>query len=100
MQIYLDAGLGNYRTERIRLLGINCPECRGTTREAGRAATEFTRRWIAESPGVWPFVIKTVKADDFGRYLGALYRADTGESLSVALVDAGHAVPFMVGKGE
>ena len=92
---YIDQGFNAFREERLRLVGINAPEVYGENAAAGTAATAFTRAWLAEANvGDWPFVVRTEKTDSFGRYLADIRRADTGASLSEALLASGHAVPW------
>ncbi|MEY4213100.1 MAG: hypothetical protein RL458_1326 [Pseudomonadota bacterium] len=75
--------------QRLRILGIDCPEVTGITRAAGAAATAFTRDWLAAEP----VACETIKQDAFGRWLARVFRAD-GTDLATALIDAGHAIPM------
>lgn len=98
LDVVLDAGFRRSGTERVRVYGVNCPEVKGETRPAGLAATAFTTDWIANRTAEsWPFVIETFKTDVFGRYLARVWPAGAvdGPDLSQALLDAGHAVPFI-----
>ena len=97
LQIVIDAGLNCYRTERIRLLGVNAPEVKGPTRPAGLAAAAFVTDWLARVPfdEDWPLIVQTAKGDAFGRWLARVWRPD-GRCLNDDLLTAGHAVPFMV----
>ena len=79
--------------QRLRLLGVDCPEVTGTTRAAGLAATAFTRDWLAAEP----CAAETIKQDAFGRWLARIFRAD-GSDLSAALLAAGHASLFSAPK--
>ena len=98
----LDLGCNVTLTRReIRLLGGDCPEVHGPTKEAGLAATAFTNALIVGQP----LIINTVKSprsdddkpDDFRRLLASVTLPD-GSDLGTRLVEAGHAVPFMVGR--
>jgi micrococcal nuclease len=103
LDVTIDVGFRATRYERIRLLGVNCPEMHGDSHEAGRAACDFTRNWVhatevAERLGQWPFIIQTHKADSFGRYLARVWPAsskrETDSDLSALLIEHGHAVAF------
>ncbi len=90
----LDTGFHSYRWERLRLLGVDCPEMVGERRAAGIAAKMFVENWVRAFPATpWGFLIKTFETDSFGRYLGYVIRVDDGESLTAALIMAGHGVP-------
>lgn len=87
--------------QRLRLLGVNTPERKGATRNAGDIAKAFTERWLSDRTSV---VIKSRKAlptldtkDAFGRYLIRLYGDTTDgnqECLNDALLSSGNAIPF------
>lgn len=93
IDVIIDSGFHATRVERLRLLGINCPEMK---EDAGRAAKEFTTEWIREawSDTPWPLVIQTEKSDAFGRYLAYVWRTFDGRCLNDDLLDSGNAVPF------
>lgn len=77
--IDVDIDLGFYvwiKDQRIRLVGINSPEPRGETEQAGKAATECLSKLIVGKT----IIIRTVKGkdggdrdDSFGRWLGVVY---------------------------
>lgn len=95
----ISMGLHDYRTERLRLLGVNAPERKGETRAAGDAARLFVVEWMRGGVALdeWPLVIRTQKSDAFGRFLGTVWRVSDGVSLNEALLAAGMAVPFRGG---
>lgn len=98
VDVYLDSGFHGYRTERLRLLGINAPEMRAPTYEAGMAATMWVRDWFSHSSfpnALWPLLILTEKTDSFGRYLAEIWRVEDGACLNADIVASGHAVPMM-----
>ena len=72
--------------ERIRVLGVDTPEMKGTTKPAAVEAQKFTQAWLAKGP----FTIKTCGRDSFGRLLGTVIRGD--ENLASALIGAGMGV--------
>lgn len=104
LDLTIDCGFHAYRVERIRLMGVNCPEMKGATRVEGQAARIATANWIGEAVRQhgsvdWPFVVETFKADAFGRYLARIWPADaspddTFADLSSHLLSTGHAVPY------
>ena len=96
VDFYVDRGMYDFTRVRLRLLGVNTPEIKGETREAGRAASAYTADWlavgIAEYDDDWPFLIHTQKDDVFGRYLAVIWRRSDGRCLNDDLVRDGHAV--------
>lgn len=96
IDVIIDAGFRSTRTERLRLLGVNTPELHGASRAAGLAAKAYVEAWLAAAGGAaWPLVLRTEKSDEFGRYLGRVWRASDGACLNDDLLSSGHAVPFM-----
>lgn len=101
IDVLIDCGFHATRTERVRLLGINCPE---TKEAAGKVATKFTADWTheagydwhvnANNKGFWALVVQTHKSDAFGRYLAYVWRTSDGRCLNDDLLDSGNAVPF------
>jgi micrococcal nuclease len=87
--------------QRLRLLRVNTPERKGSTRAAGDRAKAFTERWLATHSDI---VIRSRKRDkqhaerdSFGRYLVEVYGDDEGgrqSCLNDALLDSGNAVLF------
>jgi len=90
----IDLGFGVTTHQRLRLLGINAPETRGETRDAGDAATEHLTEMLA----LGPVTVQTVKdkRGKFGRYL-AVVQVETLSgviSANAELVTNGHAVEY------
>jgi micrococcal nuclease len=75
-------------TARLRLLGVNCPEVHGATKEAGLAAAAFTRAALLGKD----VLIRTEKSDVFGRWLASVFV--DGVAFNASLLAQGHAVPF------
>lgn len=94
IEVQLDQGLHTYRTERLRILGVNAPEPVGDSRPAGLDAKTYTSEWLtaADQVGHWPLIVRTRKADVFGRYLAQVWRVVDGASLGDDLIREGHAV--------
>lgn len=102
IDVTLDLGLHLTSTQRVRLLGINCPELHATdvdTRMRAQGAKTFTEEtineWQDNTTLKFPLLITTTKADAFGRWLAdvesAMFHTDT---LSNELLTAGHAIPY------
>lgn len=87
IDLVLDVGFYMSAALRFRLLGVDTPE-RG--QPGADAATQFVRAWLTAPDG--GLIAHTRKADSFGRWLADVHRED-GQSLSVALLQAGLAVP-------
>ncbi|HXI15472.1 MAG TPA: thermonuclease family protein [Chloroflexota bacterium] len=106
IQVNLDQGLRIYRNERLRLLGVDTPELRApdpAVRLAAIAAKDYTAAWAldhakhaSEETGTtaeWPFIVRTVKADSFGRWLGDV-TCGQNHNLSADLLRSGNAAPY------
>ena len=97
MEVLVDLGFRRYSRERIRIKGIDAPEVKGETREAGNMATHFLEKWFTIYPG-WRYVLDSHKSDSFGRWLGTIYAVDENgeiiESLADALLSSGNAVIY------
>jgi len=80
----------------LRLDGVNTPEKRGASdceKEAGKKATEFTE-WFLEGHKV---TVTDVKLGKYaGRVLGKI--SVGGVDLGQALIDTGHARPYVGGR--
>ena len=87
--------------QRLRLLRVNTPERKGSTKAAGDRAKAFTERWLKDHANI---VIRSRKRDPkqaekdaFGRYLVEVYGDDEGgrqSCLNDALLESGNAVLF------
>lgn len=102
--VKLDVDLGFSIRQRmtLRLYGINAPEMVGATRAKGEAARDYLAKLIPADSFV---TIRTHKdkSDKYGRILAEIYAPgalthDTVYSVNQAMIDAGHAVPYYVGK--
>ena len=95
----VDVALGFYITATlpVRLLGINAPELRGETREAGIEARDFLASLI-EGKKVQLMTFKNPQ-DKYGRWLGVLHlwdqNAPMNGSVNDRMVEAGHAVTYL-----
>lgn len=98
IDVNIDMGLHAYRIERLRLLGINCPEMHGPSHQDGMTAKKYTEDWLLRSvthaTSDWPLLIRTEKSDVFGRYLAVVWDVSTGACLNDDLLTSGNAVVF------
>ena len=97
VDVMIDAGFHSMQLERLRLLGVNCPEVKGPTREAGLAATRYTTDWLLAAANQWvedewSLLLQTEKSDVFGRYLSRVWRQYDRRCLNDDLLTLGHAV--------
>ena len=85
-----------YQKMEFRLSGINTPETKGTTREAGLTSKKFVEDTIMDKEVI--IVTKKDTKEKYGRYLAEVFFLMGAEwvSLNKTLIDKGLAVPFMV----
>lgn len=74
----VDLGFNVLRDIRVRLLGLNAPELRGESRQAGEASKQAVQDWLCDHDNLVVSTWKTRKeqVDHFGRYL-AIVRGDS-----------------------
>jgi micrococcal nuclease len=97
--VYGDVDLGfniGYRKMEFRLSGIDTPETRGATREAGLISKEFVEDTISGKEVI--IVTKKDGKEKYGRYLAEVFFLVGAEwiSLNKTLLDKSLAVEFMV----
>lgn len=97
--------------QRYRLLGIDTPEKKTTTYEAGVAAQAFLEALVRPAADAGLLLAKTYKSDSFGRWLVDLHApvryqvegdpksvvfdaAGTWVCLNKLMIDAGHAILY------
>ena len=105
IRVNLDLGFRVGMTEQtLRLLRVNTPEIKGSTREAGMRAKAFTREWLGSHSNLLMRSRKIEPGhaieDSFGRYLVEVFGDDEkGEQtcLNDALLFTGNAVLFREG---
>ena len=91
----IDCGFSILSHQRIRLLGINTPECRTRDKEEkkrGLAAKARLKELIRLGKG--QFLVKTSldKKGKYGRLLGALYNLEVDQrTYNDVLLEEGHA---------
>ena len=87
---------GHIVETRVRLDRVDTPETRRpdceAERDAGHRATAFTRDWLSERPSV---TLHQVRLGSFaGRVIADMQDADSHQSLSDALLEAGLATIY------
>jgi micrococcal nuclease len=89
IEVVLDLGWKLYKQDHVRFAGINAPE--KNTAE-GLAAKAFLCTLIKPGDTV---TIHSRKLDKYGRCLATVIH-ESGMDLNKAMIDAGHAVEYMV----
>ena len=94
--LVLDIDMGFYTTlrQKVRVLGVNCPEMKGLNRESGLKAKLATVKWCEATFN--RVVVKTHlirETDSFGRVLAEVWGGDD-TSLADYLIKNGYAVPY------
>ena len=94
VDVDIDLGFDTWKCgERIRLYGIDTPECR--TRDAEEKAAGFlAKEFVEDALHVGgTYRLQTKEKGKFGRYLGTIYLTDD-TSINAALVTEHLAVPY------
>jgi len=101
--LYLDVDLGFFirMTIDVRLNGVNTPETRGPSRQAGLKSKAYVEQAVPVGSTV---VVQTYKAEKYGRYLADLWYLpgatdwdeikSKGRLLNQELLDKGLAIPY------
>lgn len=92
VELLVDLGFSVCISQKIRLMGVDCPEKFGATRAAGMAAKAATTKWLAEAKVISLQTYKNDTDGKFGRYMGSILNRTTGESLGEFLLKNGFAV--------
>ena len=74
--VIVDLGFGVYKTEKIRLAGIDTPEIRGDERPAGLVSRDWLReRLYTAFETNQDLILRTIKdrKGKYGRYLGWIF---------------------------
>jgi micrococcal nuclease len=91
--VSVDLGFNfEFKGQKLRLDGIDAPELRGDTLEAGRASRDYLRDLILDKD-IYLETIKDSKGK-YGRYLAKIWIEVDGELLCAndMLVSSGHAI--------
>ena len=93
IEIEIDLGYRVFVREKVRLYGINAPECRGKSKEAGRKATEHLKfLFNSHSRNVKVRSHKNKKGK-YGRWVVEVISGDL--NINQQMVLDGHAVEYM-----
>ena len=89
IDVLIDVGFSTFKKERVRLHGINTPECRTRDRLETLIAACDNR-----------CVIKTEldKKGKYGRILGVIHSPNKKKNFNKMLVSEGHATEYFGGK--
>lgn len=94
VDVDIDLGFDTWRRgERIRLYGVDCPECRSRSaieKKAGILAKGFVIRSLHEGG---TYKLTTKEKGKFGRYLGTI-KIDGELTINAALISENLAVPY------
>jgi len=99
IDIQIDLGFRMHHSARVRLAGVDTHEVYGVDHdsreyERGHSESQFVKEWVRlaeenyQGGDGWPLLVSTVQDETgkYGRYLADLYRRDTGEYLTDALL--------------
>jgi len=95
---FVDLGFDMHSKQRVRLFGINTPECRTRDKEEkkrGFAAKARLKEMLSEEKNKCVIKTRLDKKGKFGRVLGVLYVND--KDLNNQLVKEGHAKKYYGG---
>lgn len=103
VDLLIDTGFRTYKTERIRLVGIDTPEMNSRV-EADRVLALAAKNKLAEllkidliganlSTVTWNLLIVTSKSDSFGRWLAEIFV--DGVSVNQKLIELGLAEEYV-----
>ena len=94
VDVDIDLGFDTWRRgERIRLYGVDTPECRTLDAEE-KAAGFLAKEFVEDALHVGgTYRLQTKEKGKFGRYLGTIYLTDD-TSINAALVTEHLAVPY------
>jgi endonuclease YncB( thermonuclease family) len=76
-----------------RILHVNSPEMKGTSRRQGQVAKDFTAGWLAVHASHGGLFAETIKTDSLNRYL-AVITCGQDHDLAEGLLASGNAVEF------
>jgi len=94
VDVDIDLGFGTWRcSERIRLYGVDTPECRTRNAEE-KAAGLLAKKFVQEALHVGgTYMLQTKEKGKFGRFLGVIFIQGSA-SINAALISENLAVPY------
>lgn len=93
VELEIDLGFGDFHREAFRIQGIDAPEIRGKTKEAGLAAKAALTEFLGDGSMVSVETIKAPSKDKYGRYLADPFVAGSGFA-SEYMIENGFAKPY------
>ena len=94
VEVQIDLGFDLSFKSSVRLKGINAPELSGVTKAAGLTAKSYLSGLLPIGGQVTVHTDYHRERDKYGRVLGTFWV--NGINVNQAMLDAGHAVPYMV----
>jgi micrococcal nuclease len=94
LDVIIDLGFGLFKKERVRVAGIDTPECRTrdlVEKKYGLEAKEFMKQLLKQSKNL---IIRTEKDGKYGRCLGWIYTEGNHMSLNEQMIEMGYAFPY------
>ena len=101
VDVLIDVGFSTFKKERVRLHGINTPECRTRDLEEkkkGLAAKDRLETLIASCDNRCVIKTELDKKGKYGRILGVIHSPNKKKNFNRMLVSEGHAVEYFGGK--
>jgi len=94
VDVDIDLGFGTWRcSERIRLYGVDTPECR-TRDDEEKAAGLLAKAFVEDALHVGgTYTLQTREKGKFGRFLGVIFIQGSA-SINAALISENLAVPY------
>jgi len=94
LSVALDLGFDVYKTETLRLAGLDAPERNTPEGKDVKAKVEAWLRSVGEIIP-WPLLVSTAKTDKYGRYVATVADAATDRpTLNDWLLSTGMAKPY------
>jgi len=95
----IDLGFGVFlKNQTFRFFGLNTPEIKGTTREAGLKSKSFVEELLMNKP----IIVQSIKdkKEKYGRFLGNIYVQESNGWINVndLILSKGLAIKFMDNK--
>ena len=101
VDVLIDVGFSTFKKERVRLHGINTPECRTRDLEEkkkGLAAKDRLETLIGACDNKCIIKTELDKKGKYGRILGVIHSPNKKKKFNKMLVTEGHAVEYFGGK--
>ena len=98
LELHLELGLDIITKQIVRLKGLNAPEMKGYTYNAGVEAKHWLDINLELATTIYCRTFKAkrgTKKDKYGRYLAVLYVDDNPVSINDKMIAEGYAKPYM-----